>query len=93
MKLFMACLAILMMLAIAIVDTPAQVGGNWVKLALFPEAGEELYGIAAGGKLYVFGGLAPAWKPATKPLESTPDTGTPVGSNDLSNGSLPRPHP
>jgi N-acetylneuraminic acid mutarotase len=34
-----------------------------VKLAPFPEPAEELYGVAAGGKLYVFGGLAPGWIP------------------------------
>jgi N-acetylneuraminic acid mutarotase len=33
------------------------------RAAPFPEASEELYGISAGGKLYVFGGLAPGWKP------------------------------
>jgi N-acetylneuraminic acid mutarotase len=31
--------------------------------APFPEASEELYGIGSGGKLYVFGGLAPGWTP------------------------------
>lgn len=36
---------------------------KWTTLAPFPEASEELYGIAAGGKLHVFGGLAPGWKP------------------------------
>ena len=36
---------------------------KWAKLAPFPEASEELYGIGSGGKLYVFGGLAPGWKP------------------------------
>lgn len=36
---------------------------KWVKLAPFPEASEEVYGVAAGGKMYVFGGLAPGWKP------------------------------
>jgi len=33
------------------------------RAAPFPEASEELYGIGVGGKLYVFGGLAPGWKP------------------------------
>jgi hypothetical protein len=37
----------------------AQAPGRWVKLAAFPEPAEELYGAAAGGKVYVFGGLAP----------------------------------
>ena len=36
---------------------------KWVKLAPFPEASEEVYGIASAGKLYVFGGLAPGWTP------------------------------
>lgn len=36
---------------------------KWERLAPFPEGSEELYGIAAGGKLHVFGGLAPGWKP------------------------------
>jgi len=72
MKLFLACLAILMMLTIATIDTPAQVGDKWVKLAPFPEAGEELYGITAGGNLYVFGGLAPGWKPRALVYEYDP---------------------
>lgn len=33
------------------------------RAAPFPEASEELYGIGAGGKFYVFGGLAPGWTP------------------------------
>lgn len=41
----------------------AQVAGKWLKLAPFPEPAEELYGVAAAGKLYVFGGLAPGWTP------------------------------
>ena len=36
---------------------------KWSRAAPFPEASEEVYGIAVGGKLYVFGGLAPAWTP------------------------------
>lgn len=36
---------------------------TWSRRAPFPEASEEIYGIAAGGRLYVFGGLAPGWKP------------------------------
>ena len=36
---------------------------KWSRLALFPEPSEEVYGIASGGKLYVFGGLGAAWKP------------------------------
>ena len=36
---------------------------KWSTAAPFPEASEELYGIGVGGKLYVFGGLAPGWTP------------------------------
>lgn len=44
-------------------QAPAPTPGTWVKLAAFPEPAEELYGATAGGKLYVFGGLAPGWQP------------------------------
>src|SRR5216684_1474464 len=37
--------------------------GKWTKLAPFPEPSEELLGASAGGKLYVFCGLAPGWIP------------------------------
>ena len=33
--------------------------GKWTKLAAFPEPAEELLGASAGGKMYVFCGLAP----------------------------------
>ena len=58
MKLFTAALAMLVITAAASAQE-----GKWIKLAPFPEPGEEVYGIAAGGKLYVFGGIAPVWKP------------------------------
>jgi N-acetylneuraminic acid mutarotase len=47
---------------------------KWVKLAPFPDASEELYGIASGGKLYVFGGLAPGWTPKGLAFEYDPAT-------------------
>jgi len=43
--------------------TAAGAQGRWVKLAAFPEPAEELLGASAGGKMYVFCGLAPGWKP------------------------------
>ena len=58
MKIFIAALVVSMMTAAVCAQE-----GKWVKLAPFPEPGEEVYGIAAGGKLYVFGGIAPVWKP------------------------------
>ena len=41
----------------------AHAQGKWTKLAAFPEPAEELLGAAAGGRMYVFCGLAPGWKP------------------------------
>jgi N-acetylneuraminic acid mutarotase len=49
---------------------------KWERLAPFPEPSEELYGIAAGGKLYVMGGLAPGWKPKALVYEYDPDNDT-----------------
>ncbi|HET7363140.1 MAG TPA: kelch repeat-containing protein [Burkholderiales bacterium] len=48
--------------------------GKWVKLAAFPEPAEELLGAAANGKLYVFCGLAPGWKPIGMVYEYDPAT-------------------
>lgn len=45
---------------------------KWVKLAPFPEPAEELIGVAAGGKMYVFCGLAPGWKPIGMVYEYDP---------------------
>jgi len=49
---------------------------KWGQLAAFPEASEELYGIGSGGKLYVFGGLAPGWKPKGLVYEYDPGSDT-----------------
>ena len=46
--------------------------GKWTKLAPFPEPSEELLGAAANGKLYVFAGLAPGWKPRALVYEYDP---------------------
>src|SRR4249920_48949 len=59
-KLLRLCLAALLAASFFVSAAYAQ---KWVKLAPFPEPSEEVYGIASGGKLYVFGGLAPGWKP------------------------------
>ncbi|MGZ5034790.1 MAG: Kelch repeat-containing protein [Usitatibacter sp.] len=48
--------------------------GKWVKLSPFPEPAEELLGAAANGKLYVFCGLAPGWKPIGMVYEYDPAT-------------------
>src|SRR5262249_32664271 len=42
---------------------PAPTAGNpWFQGAPFPDASEEVLGATAGGKVYVFAGLAPGWK-------------------------------
>lgn len=46
--------------------------GKWIKLAPFPEPSEELLGAAANGKMYVFCGLAPGWKPKALVYEYDP---------------------
>src|SRR5450432_4571198 len=52
----------------------AQAQGKWVKLAPFPEPAEELLGVAANGKMYVFCGLAPGWIPIGMVYEYDPAT-------------------
>ena len=49
---------------------------KWARLAEFPEPTEELVGASAGGKLYVFCGLAPGWKPMGLVYEYDPATDT-----------------
>ncbi len=50
-------------LFVTILLVPGAYAQKWGKLAPFPEASEEVYGIASGDKFYVFGGIAPGWKP------------------------------
>src|ERR1700682_3240551 len=60
-------------LVILIVGTPAaHAQAKWVRLAPFPEPAEEILGAAAGGKMYVFAGLAPVWKPLGMVYEYDP---------------------
>jgi N-acetylneuraminic acid mutarotase len=53
---------------------PAYAQGKWLKLAPFPQPAEEISGAAAGGKMYVFAGLAPGWKPVGMVYEYDPAT-------------------
>jgi len=55
----------LVMLALCamLLASNAAYAQKWSTLAPFPEGSEEVYGISSGGKLYVFGGLGPAWTP------------------------------
>lgn len=68
--MFMVIMSLLMMVAPA----QAQAPGKWIKLAPFPEPSEELVGISAGGKFYVFGGLGPGWIPQGLVYEYDPAT-------------------
>lgn len=71
LRLLRLCLATLLAASFFVSAAYAQ---KWVKLAPFPEPSEEVYGIASGGKLYVFGGLAPGWKPKGLVYEYDPAT-------------------
>jgi N-acetylneuraminic acid mutarotase len=64
----------ILLFALALAQAPAYAQGRWVKLAPFPEPAEEVLGAAAGGKLYVFAGLAPGWKPKGMVYEYDPAT-------------------
>src|SRR5260370_36288058 len=63
-RIISACLRCGLALAGLLVATPAiYAQAKWARLAPFPEPAEEILGAAAGGKMYVFAGLAPVWKP------------------------------
>jgi N-acetylneuraminic acid mutarotase len=54
---------------------PAPTPANpWVQVAPFPEPSEEVLGTTANGKLYIFAGLAPGWKPKALVFEYDPGT-------------------
>jgi N-acetylneuraminic acid mutarotase len=72
-KLLRLCLAAMLAASFFVSAAYAQ---KWGRLADFPEPAEEVYGIAAGGKLYVFGGLAPQWTPKGMVYEYDPDGDT-----------------
>lgn len=46
--------------------------GTWSKAAPFPEPAEEVLGSSANGKIYVFAGLIPHWKPKGLVYEFNP---------------------
>lgn len=61
-------------LVAAAATSPAHAQGKWTTLAPFPEPSEEILGTAAAGKMYVFAGLAPVWKPIGLVYEYDPAT-------------------
>lgn len=72
MSAMQRCLALTLVGLLCTASAYAQ--GKWTKLAPFPEPAEELLGVAAGGKLYAFCGLAPGWKPIGMVYEYDPAT-------------------
>jgi N-acetylneuraminic acid mutarotase len=56
---------VLAMLVVLLIAGPAAAQGRWSSLKPIPQGEEEVIGTAAGGKLYVLGGLGafPGWEP------------------------------
>ncbi len=52
----------------------ASAQAKWEKLAPFPEPAEEILGVAAAGRMYVFAGLVPLWKPKGLVYEYDPSS-------------------
>lgn len=59
---------------------------EWKSAAPIPEGAEEVYGIASGGKLYVFGGLGLGWKPMGMVMEYDPKTDGWTRKRDMPHG-------
>ncbi len=55
-------------------SSDSQMQMKWTKIAPFPEPSEEILGATAAGKMYVFAGLAPLWKPKGLVYEYDPAT-------------------
>ncbi len=70
----MALQLVLIICSISAAAPSAYAQAKWEKLAPFPEPAEEILGAAAGGKMYVFAGLIPFWKPKGLVYEYDPAT-------------------
>ena len=70
-KLLRLSLAVLLATSFCFSAAHAQ---KWSVAAPFPEASEEVYGVAANGKFHAFGGLGPAWTPKGLMYEYDPAT-------------------
>jgi N-acetylneuraminic acid mutarotase len=89
------CRAAVAALCLAFIFVSGAYAQKWVKLAPFPEPSEEVWGASAGGKLYVFGGVAPGWKPMSNVYEYDPGSDTwtkkknmPLGSHHVAAAEL-----
>lgn len=56
---------------------------QWVQGAPIPQGAEEVYGIAARGKMYVLGGLAAGWKSIGMVMEYDPGSNTWARKKDM----------
>src|SRR2546422_2687372 len=56
---------LVLVMTVLLVAGPALAQGKWSQLKPIPQGEEEVYGTAAGGKMYVLGGLGafPGWEP------------------------------
>ena len=61
-------------LGMALVLSSGAHAQRWTRLAPFPEPSEELYGMTAGGRLYVMGGQTLGWKSRGLVYEYDPAT-------------------
>ncbi|MFN7086671.1 MAG: Kelch repeat-containing protein [Burkholderiales bacterium] len=64
--------SMVMVLCLGLLPFSAAQAQKWETKAPFPQGAEEVYGIGAGGKLYVFGGLGPGWTPLGMVYEYDP---------------------
>jgi len=69
-------LATVTVLGLVAAPASAQLSGKWETIAPFPDPHEEMFGAAANGKMYVFGGFIPFWKVAGVVFEYDPATNT-----------------
>src|SRR5215469_4305887 len=72
--MFRSRLHLMLVASLLLLASPTYAQGKWLKLAPFPQPAEEISGAAAGGKMYVFAGLAPGWKPVGMVYEYDPAT-------------------
>jgi hypothetical protein len=59
---------------------------EWKSAAPIPKGAEEVYGISAGGKLYVFGGLGLDWKAMGMVMEYDPGADKWTRKGDMPHG-------
>jgi hypothetical protein len=69
--------------------TAPTAANPWFQGAPFPDASEEVLGATAAGKVYVFAGLAPGWKPKAMVYEYDGPRSGRCGSPPITSRSRP----